>query len=76
MSAVLKEAVPHWPDGTRKSMNNGFRLGFKGVDHGFDPAAPAKRYESGKPVKDASTSRSPKAFGTVDGVIPNMGANG
>jgi len=58
-----------WPGTTiRKSLNNGFTLGFLGVPHGFDPSTPAA------PAK--VPSRNPRAllaFNHLHGAIPGMG---
>lgn len=70
MSAVLKEVIPRWPCGTKKSMDNGFRLGFKGVDHGYQPG-PAKPPQEVK-RQGSRSSRAPNAFGTPGGVIVGM----
>lgn len=54
-----------WPDGTRRSTDNAFTLGWKGTPHGFSAsqaAAPAKlpqRYGSG-------------GFHVNNGTIPGM----
>lgn len=58
-----------WP-GTQvpKSMNSGFRIGFKGVDHGYEPGAPAA------PAKAPKPQRTSNAFATRNGTIAGMGS--
>ena len=68
MSAVLERATACWPDGTPKSMDSGFVVGFKGTPHGYVAGAPAA------PSKPPKQQKADKPFNSINGTISGMGS--
>lgn len=57
-----------WPDGSRRSTNNGFTHGMQGKPHGFVPGT-----VSDTPPKRVKNVRAGRAFGMLNGTMNDLG---